>query len=583
MLHPSRQIRSHLHLATCSALRPLGTARAPLLQRAQNLRSAAVFQRRLHQDLRCRGPSTPPHSPRHPRSHLKRTGIDPTVFLLAAAVSAGIAYLYTTYPGSSSAFKDQSVALEASQLLLQVPAVHDDSDYEAFFHVMAPNTAPGRPGTLTADQTEKLKEMWGATLEVFGVVEPEKEGASNGTSTPSEADSKKKDGKKKRFSLLKKKGDKSSDSNAAAGSENDKHGQTKVFQEALASQSPEELRQAFWSMAKHDHPDALLLRFLRARKWDVQAALIMMVSTMHWRSKEMHVDDDIMVNGEERAFKDAKSASGPEKKEAEDLMAQLRMGKSFLHGQDKDGRPCCYVRVRLHRQGEQSEKSLERFTVYTIESARMLLRPPVDTATIVFDMTDFSMANMDYTPVKFMIKCFEANYPESLGSVLVYKAPWLFNQIWKIIKGWLDPVVAQKVHFCTNVDELSEWIPKSRIMKELGGDEAYTYTYVEPSEGENTQMQDHSAKTKWLDERTELVKSYEGETVNWVQGQDQGEGRTRLAQRLAENYWKLDPYVRARSLYDRTGVIGQDGKLDFYPKAAGGSAGGDAAADDGVD
>ena len=37
------------------------------------------------------------------------------------------------------------------------------------------------------------------------------------------------------------------------------------------------------------------------------------------------------------------------------------------------------------------------------------------------------MANMDYTPVKFMIKCFEANYPESLGAVLVHKAPWIFQ------------------------------------------------------------------------------------------------------------------------------------------------------------
>jgi hypothetical protein len=26
-----------------------------------------------------------------------------------------------------------------------------------------------------------------------------------------------------------------------------------------------------------------------------------------------------------------------------------------------------------------------------------------------------------------MIKCFEANYPESLGAVLVYKAPWVFQ------------------------------------------------------------------------------------------------------------------------------------------------------------
>jgi len=29
--------------------------------------------------------------------------------------------------------------------------------------------------------------------------------------------------------------------------------------------------------------------------------------------------------------------------------------------------------------------------------------------------------------VKFMIKCFEANYPESLGAVLVHKAPWIFQ------------------------------------------------------------------------------------------------------------------------------------------------------------
>lgn len=79
------------------------------------------------------------------------------------------------------------------------------------------------------------------------------------------------------------------------------------------------------------------------------------------------------------------------------------------------------------------------------------------------------MANMDYAPVKFMIKCFEANYPESLGTVLVYRAPWLFNTIWAIIRGWLDPVVAGKVHFCRNVEELEAFVPKSQIPTECGG------------------------------------------------------------------------------------------------------------------
>lgn len=69
----------------------------------------------------------------------------------------------------------------------------------------------------------------------------------------------------------------------------DKYGHNKDFKVALASQTPAELREAFWGMVKCDNPDGLLLRFLRARKWDVDKALVMMVATMGWRSKEMDV------------------------------------------------------------------------------------------------------------------------------------------------------------------------------------------------------------------------------------------------------------------------------------------------------
>lgn len=175
---------------------------------------------------------------------------------------------------------------------------------------------------------------------------------------------------------------------------------------------------------------------------------------------------------------------------------------------------------------------------------------------------------MDYTPVKFIIKCFEANYPESLGCVLVYKAPWIFQGIWKIIRGWLDPVVASKVHFASNVNELEEFIPRDRIMKELGGDEDYTYSYPEPQPNEDTQIEDTATRDKLLAERQELVKSYEQETQAWIHNEDKGEGRPRIAQRLAENYWKLDPFLRARSMYDRSGILQPGGKIDFYPSKA---------------
>ena len=29
--------------------------------------------------------------------------------------------------------------------------------------------------------------------------------------------------------------------------------------------------------------------------------------------------------------------------------------------------------------------------------------------------------------MKFILKCFEANYPESLGILLIHKAPWVFS------------------------------------------------------------------------------------------------------------------------------------------------------------
>lgn len=193
-------------------------------------------------------------------------------------------------------------------------------------------------------------------------------------------------------------------------------------------------------------------------------------------------------------------------------------------------------------------------------------------------MTDFSMANMDYTPVKFMIKCFEANYPESLGTVLVYKAPWVFNAVWSIVRGWLDPVVAGKVSFVKNVAELEKFVPRDQIPAELGGAEDWTYVYPEPVPGENEAMKDVASRERIEAERKGIVERYESEVLEWIRvGTTKEEGeiekrraaRDAVAEQLRSNYWVLDPYVRARTLYDRMGVLGQGGQLAFYPKKDG--------------
>ena len=279
----------------------------------------------------------------------------------------------------------------------------DISDITDSFLVMAPNTPAGRPGTLTPKEEEKLRELWSLTMKVFGV---HGEG-SNGVETPAAAsaasttaappaEKEKKKSKLSVFSRHKKdKTDKTAEveSTTTSGTstpdigrlslstDDDKFGQTAEFKAALADIPPEDLRSAFWSMVKHDHPDALLLRFLRARKWDIEKALIMMISTMRWRLQDMHVEDKIVKNGELGALTEAASTTDAKaKKNDEDFLVQLRMGKSYLHGMDKEGRPMCIVRARLHKAGEQTEESLEKFTVYTIETARLLLRPPIDTA-----------------------------------------------------------------------------------------------------------------------------------------------------------------------------------------------------------
>lgn len=245
--------------------------------------------------------------------------------------------------------------------------------------IMMSPTLPGRPGNLTAEQEARLQELWTVTLRVFGVQAPDRpedvehqQQSGSLTATPD------KKAKKKKNSIFRRhNGD--NDEGASADQE-DKYGQGKDFQQVLATVDPEKLRNAFWSMVKHDHPDGLLLRFLRARKWDVHNALVMLIATMNWRMKEQRVDDDIMKNGEGQAAANSSSSNAAVNREAEDFLAQLRLGKSFLHGTDREGRPMCFVRVRLHKQGEQSNTSLERYTVYTIETARLLLASNVDTA-----------------------------------------------------------------------------------------------------------------------------------------------------------------------------------------------------------
>jgi hypothetical protein len=194
-------------------------------------------------------------------------------------------------------------------------------------------------------------------------------------------------------------------------------------------------------------PDVTLLRFLRARKWNLTAALKMLFSTIEWRTSVGVFD--LVRKGD--AFIDERL---------------LTSGKSFFHCVDKHGRTVIYVVARKHDKNGPNFAENQKFTVYLMELARKLMYPGTETVTLVFDLTGFTMANMDLGQIKFLVNCFQSFYPESLGKCYIVSAPWIFWTAWKIIKPLLDPVVSSKVFFL-KLEELPHHIDQHLIAKSV--------------------------------------------------------------------------------------------------------------------
>lgn len=97
----------------------------------------------------------------------------------------------------------------------------------------------GHLGNLTADQEKGLKEIWNTFYSL------DEKGAD----------------------ALKASSGKDEGSGAGAISASEKAETLKLIKE----EGYEKIHAAFWGAVKAEHPDALMLRFLRARKWDVKA------------------------------------------------------------------------------------------------------------------------------------------------------------------------------------------------------------------------------------------------------------------------------------------------------------------------
>ncbi|KAJ3383453.1 hypothetical protein HDU92_004206 [Lobulomyces angularis] len=316
-----------------------------------------------------------------------------------------------------------------------------------------------------------------------------------------------------------------------------------------------------WSKALHvlflfcayDNPDAICLRFVRARKWDVNKATDMMMKALVWR--EQYNVKDLL-------------------KDAEKLVdvKELKAGKGYLLDYDKQGRVICYLHVARHFPAETDLKMIERYSVLTVENGRLMLGEGREQTTLVFDLTGFSLKNMDYAYVKFLLSCFEAYYPESLGLILILNAPSVFNGCFMMIKGWLDPVVASKIKFVSS-KEICSYIDKSKlpgvILKHLktSGEEveeeelskAFVYEYNEASEEEVEKLEklrsDKEREDKVFDDFKKCGLDFYKVTEQWAKSEMEDKSLTEKRElaimKLRESYKELVPFVRSKSHYHR--------------------------------
>ncbi|KAG1212200.1 hypothetical protein G6F35_010404 [Rhizopus arrhizus] len=324
-----------------------------------------------------------------------------------------------------------------------------------------------------------------------------------------------------------------------------------------------QLHSTFWNMVATDNPDAVLLRFLRARKWDLDAAYNMLANTLRWRL-HMRVDDIVALG--ESGIRDELNRLKPEL--GDSFVSQLGSGKAYLGGPDKAGRGICFINVNLHRKEDQPFEVVKILTMYIMETSRVIVHQPVEAACIVFNMDNFTLKNMDFDFVKFLVTCFEAYYPETLGSCLIHKAPWVFSTVWNLITPLLDPVVASKIHFTKDVNELTQYVDISALPGNISGekdkktkDEAISVAPVAPG----TLVE---PTTEAYKEYKAMIKQYESETIEWSKTQSDD---TNIRHELAREYRlariKTEKDIRGPTAYEAKGLvtINEQGRvfLDF--------------------
>ncbi|KAI8582450.1 hypothetical protein K450DRAFT_227232 [Umbelopsis ramanniana AG] len=215
--------------------------------------------------------------------------------------------------------------------------------------------------------------------------------------------------------------------------------------------------------------DKTYQRYLRARKFDVEAAKKQLEGTLKWR----------------RSYR-------PDEIDPEAIKVEQSCGKMYFNGFDKHGRPLCYMKPR-YENSKDADRQIKNI-VFSLELAAALVPDDVHTMDIIVDFRD---AGSGDTPGVGMAKQFidilGNHYPERLGVAFLVHTPWFFWTTFKLVSPFIDPVTRAKVKFVDlkepkdgqkankNPDwvQLTDFVDKEQLESDFGGDIAWKWNFEE--------------------------------------------------------------------------------------------------------
>lgn len=212
--------------------------------------------------------------------------------------------------------------------------------------------------------------------------------------------------------------------------------------------------------------DASLLRFLRARKFDVEKAKEMFINCEQWRES----------TGVNTILKDFHYTEKP-------LVA--KMYPQYYHKTDIDGRPVYFEELgkvylpdmlKITTQ-ERMLKNLvweyELFTTYRLPACSRKQGHLVETSCTIMDLKGISISSAYQVVgyVKEASKIGQDYYPERMGKFYCINAPFGFATAFKVFKGFLDPVTVSKINILGSSykKELLKQIPAENLPTKYGG------------------------------------------------------------------------------------------------------------------